>query len=1026
MTSPGPEAAEDRSVKRRRTSSGSASDSSTTLQSQSPRTAESVTRAKTETSKGKSRAERLAGFDDEEEPEVAPQDLDHPPPAADQDNDDQDEDVCAICLAPIDNKTVVYPCHHGQFCWNCIRAWTDQSRKCPLCLGPIEHLIHNIRSAKDYSTYHLLPLHTLTSSSSNLPPLRSSRRPPPPSPSTSSLPRHALYGRQSIQTLDTPTPRERLEEIALERRKYIYREGLYAKHVASNRYTGFKPFSPQVFNLNQELKAKVIKFIRRELQVFPAVDVSFLTTYLISIASQLDLRSPAALRLVSDFLSDSDAQHLVHEVVTFARSPFSSLEGYDRFIQYGRPEKRVEEELGRSGGAQGGGELEKMVFEEPNDTAREDGGKRLLGELSPVRRRREEEPRFARNMRNRRDEEEEETLRRKGRRYSDVDRRPRSVSPAESLRRSYPNRDDRDGRKRRPSLREKEPDWRDRDERFTGSYYRHSDSRMDRGKHRNIGRGYVDERRERRNSMRRDRRESFGSYKGDRGRGYSRSPSPFGRDDRRRSRSRSAPRRRSSVRPRSNSPRAPSRDRRPRSRSRSRARSGLSHLPSRRSRSPTPTRANLQSQRTPTPPPQPLLPHVDDSEYQDAISLSAPALSPALRSPRDSSISNANAQESEPVAPAGEEDEGGGRDTTRQSVARPTLSIFGAARRLLGNGNIVTFSDEGKIQLQVAGGSRVRPFEASAARGTRAGKGKGTEEGMGRGRDSNKEKRILEDRYQPVATPGPSQSLLSRLGPPRLLDATSTISSEVVPSADDATDPSSSTAPTLAMRLKAKLQERLTAEYRQALSKLSSSNSTTALDDSEKPRSLPGTTAGGGKVDLRSLLQSRLQAEKALAYDAQQRLSSSPSVSTSTNFSTHLPSDSLNSPMRTTFSQATKDLLLMRLEEERLLAQEQQTLYDSSTSSVLTNDYDADYYPSFTPEVMTSSRSLPVPTLTPTVTTALKRSTSTSQSTEMDLKTKLLEKRKLVVEEELKKRSGELKEKLMREKLLKQMQKKKT
>lgn len=46
----------------------------------------------------------------------------------------------------------------------------------------------------------------------------------------------------------------------------IYREDLYAKHVASNRYTGFKPFSPQTFASNSELKAKVIKFIRREVR----------------------------------------------------------------------------------------------------------------------------------------------------------------------------------------------------------------------------------------------------------------------------------------------------------------------------------------------------------------------------------------------------------------------------------------------------------------------------------------------------------------------------------------------------------------------------------------------------------------------------------------------------------------------------------------------------------------------------------------------------------------------------------------
>jgi len=53
----------------------------------------------------------------------------------------------------------------------------------------------------------------------------------------------------------------------LERRKYVYREGLYAKHVASNRYTGFKPFTPQTFANNPEMKAKVIKFIRREVSI---------------------------------------------------------------------------------------------------------------------------------------------------------------------------------------------------------------------------------------------------------------------------------------------------------------------------------------------------------------------------------------------------------------------------------------------------------------------------------------------------------------------------------------------------------------------------------------------------------------------------------------------------------------------------------------------------------------------------------------------------------------------------------------
>lgn len=62
---------------------------------------------------------------------------------------EDEEELCAICLSPIENRvrariqawtrstkltfirlqTVIFPCHHGQFCWQCIRAWTDQSRK---------------------------------------------------------------------------------------------------------------------------------------------------------------------------------------------------------------------------------------------------------------------------------------------------------------------------------------------------------------------------------------------------------------------------------------------------------------------------------------------------------------------------------------------------------------------------------------------------------------------------------------------------------------------------------------------------------------------------------------------------------------------------------------------------------------------------------------------------------------------------------------------------------------------------------
>lgn len=100
-------AEKDRQVKRRRTSSPTSA-SSSTLHSQSPPESAEQVDSHSQTlnqAKGKSRAERLAGFDDEEELAT----YERVATAADQPQetqvDDEDpEDLCAICLAPIDNK----------------------------------------------------------------------------------------------------------------------------------------------------------------------------------------------------------------------------------------------------------------------------------------------------------------------------------------------------------------------------------------------------------------------------------------------------------------------------------------------------------------------------------------------------------------------------------------------------------------------------------------------------------------------------------------------------------------------------------------------------------------------------------------------------------------------------------------------------------------------------------------------------------------------------------------------------------
>ncbi|BGP68904.1 RING-type domain-containing protein [Rhodotorula toruloides] len=845
-------------------------------------------------------------------------------PEDDQGEGEDEEELCAICLSPIENRTVIFPCHHGQFCWQCIRAWTDQSRKCPLCLGPIEHLIHNIRSSKDYQTHYLLPLHAIASTSSaadDLLPPRGTRRPAV----NPTLPRHALYGRNRyssearLNNLDETTWREREEERALERRRFIYREGLYAKHVASNRYTGFKPFTPQTFASNPDLKARVIKFIRRELQVFPAVDVAFLTTYLVSIASQLDLRSAAAIRLISDFLSEQDAQHLVHEIVTFARSPFTSLEGYDRFVQYGRPTREVPK-------AQ---ELEEMVHD-PEELSRQ-------------------APRFEEHMRRRRDEEAERER-----------RKPRPIPPMSA---SLPQRPSEDVRRA---------------------------SQGDAFRDRRADAGYESRQPTRRLS---DRPSSPPPHSRRRSGGYRpRSPSPL-------EQARSSGTRQ--IRPSSRPPipwRLP-----PDSLAESKSVSGptapfsFACKAARPKRQPvaepfsftvacsftTVTLAKTveissprQLQTLPftlsvsheTPPPP------VDPELRDAISLSVPVLS-ANPSPR-------------PASPAHDQPSSAKADPAQQQPPqRPMLNIFGAARRILGNGRVVTLSGDGKASLQTDGTGRKDGALAISGRGRNNGKGRAV-------------RPIEQEPYDAAPSRRPAspaaKNLLARLGgiaPSPAPSSTSTASA-------NAAEPSSSQE-----SLRAKLQARLTAEYRQALA--SKTNG-------------PSMSSTLGKTDLRSMLQQRLQAEKALAHEDLVRSRASASLAAARAASTTAQTDSLASfgagllgssldaDGQTTYSQATRDLLMARLEEEKLLAADELA---GGFAVDFGDSYELDYgdYGDTTrvlpPEPEQAS---PPPVEEP-------NHPSKSEST---LKAALLAKRQAAVEDELKKKSGELKEKLMRQKLM--------
>ncbi|KAF9259450.1 hypothetical protein L218DRAFT_963613 [Marasmius fiardii PR-910] len=256
--------------------------------------------------------------------------------------EDLEENQCCICLQALVDRTVVPPCSH-EFCFECLMIWTEQSRRCPLCSQDIgEYVIHNIRSRYDYQKHFLPPMR---SKSPAMLPMRSL-----PARNTNTRGRNRIP--REIRERSRRERDERIEadrfERAVAKRRWIYKHDLYAKHVASNGHTRYRPYpTPAQFSASQELISRATSFLRRELLVWPDMDIEFLTTFIISLMKAIDIRSESAVKLLAEFL-DMDApyvegrrhvnaEHFAHEVYSYVRSPYKDLFVYDSVVQYDDP-----------------------------------------------------------------------------------------------------------------------------------------------------------------------------------------------------------------------------------------------------------------------------------------------------------------------------------------------------------------------------------------------------------------------------------------------------------------------------------------------------------------------------------------------------------------------------------------------------------------------------------------------------------------------------------------------------------------
>lgn len=118
----------------------------------------------------------------------------------------------------------------------------------------------------------------------------------------------------------------------------------------------FRDYSAQQVSSNPELKQRLQKWLRRELRVFDGVDLAFLVDYCTNVASQLELRSDSATRLLAEFIGEEQAEQFwqyvytnectnrrtallintsfLSETYSFLRSPYKDIRQYDKAIQY--------------------------------------------------------------------------------------------------------------------------------------------------------------------------------------------------------------------------------------------------------------------------------------------------------------------------------------------------------------------------------------------------------------------------------------------------------------------------------------------------------------------------------------------------------------------------------------------------------------------------------------------------------------------------------------------------------------------
>lgn len=279
---------------------------------------------------------------------------------------------CVICLSDISEPSTAQPCGHRNFDFMCLASWMSLKTTCPLCKAEISevHFDFNAQATK-WKTYRVphIGLERATDQHTQSEPGQSN---PALSNVTSFLRR--ARDRSHFRSPRHPPPQWRPVQDALERRRNVYRKGLYSLHVGSNPKSGYRDVTPQGFSDQADTQSRVRAWTRRELQVFEFLNddsssgqtesssdsllpegarrrrqnnAEFVLEYIIAILKTVDVQSDHTEELLKDFLGRDHTKLFLHELRNFLRSPYS-VEAWDRHVQYSEPQAAPHSPGGRS------------------------------------------------------------------------------------------------------------------------------------------------------------------------------------------------------------------------------------------------------------------------------------------------------------------------------------------------------------------------------------------------------------------------------------------------------------------------------------------------------------------------------------------------------------------------------------------------------------------------------------------------------------------------------------------------------